>query len=53
MSHLQTEFKKLAVNEGKCAFIDIHEKSIDHQQIKNFLKYLLVYRITEINMGEA
>jgi uncharacterized membrane protein len=27
-AHLKTEFSKLTVNEGKCAFLDIHDEKV-------------------------
>jgi hypothetical protein len=47
---LKKEFEKLAVNEGKCAFIDIHNNA-GQKKIQEFLTYLIVYRTTEINKG--
>ena len=49
---LESEFKKLSVNEGKCAFLDIHDEAKGQEQLKEFFKYLIVYRATEINLGQ-
>ncbi len=48
---LETEFKKLCVNDGKSAFLDIHDEAKGQDQLKEFFKYLIVYRVTEINKG--
>jgi hypothetical protein len=48
---LKVEFSKLAVNDGKCAFLDIHNEKAGQKQLKDFFKYLIVYRATEINKG--
>ena len=48
---LKKEFVKLAVNEGKCSFIDIHNNA-GQKEIEKFLTYLIVYRTTEINKGQ-
>ena len=49
---LKAEFTKLAVNDGKCAFLDIHDELVGQKQLKDFFKYLIVYRATEINLGK-
>ena len=51
-AHLKTEFQKLAVNEGKCAFLNIHDEEAGQKQLKDFFKYLIVYRATEINFNK-
>lgn len=51
-AHLKTEFSKLTVNEGKCAFLDIHDEKTGQRQLKDFFKYLIVYRATEINLDK-
>ncbi len=48
---LEAEFKKLSVNGGQCAFLDIHDEVKGQDQLKEFFKYLIVYRATEINLG--
>ena len=48
---LETEFKKLCVSGGKSAFLDIHDEAKGQEQLKEFFKYLIVYRVTEINKG--
>ncbi len=49
--YLESEFKKLSVNKGQCAFLDIHDEVKGQDQLKEFFKYLIVYRATEINLG--
>lgn len=49
---LEGEFKKLSVNGGKCAFLEIHNEAKGQEQLKEFFKYLIVYRATEINLGK-
>ena len=49
---LEAEFKKLSVNGGQCAFLDIHDEVKGQDQLKDFFKYLIVYRATEINLGK-
>lgn len=49
--YLEGEFKKMSVNGGKCAFLDIHDEAKGQEQLKEFFKYLIVYRATEINLG--
>ena len=43
---------KLAINEGKCAFIDIHNEAVSEQQLNDYLKYIIVQRALEINLGK-
>ena len=50
--YLKNEFQKLSVNDGKCAFLDIHDEAKGQEQLKEFFKYLIVYRATEINLTE-
>ena len=49
--NLKGAFSKLTVNDGKCAFLDIHDEAAGQKQLKDFFKYLIVYRATEINKG--
>ena len=49
---LKTAFMKLAINEGKCAFIDIHNQAVGEQQLNDYLKYIIVQRALEINLGK-
>ena len=51
-ANLKNEFSKLAVNDGKCAFLDIHDEAVGQKQLKDFFKYLIVYRVTEINISK-
>ena len=49
---LKTAFMKLAINEGKCAFIDINNQGVGEQQLNDYLKYIIVQRALEINLGK-
>jgi hypothetical protein len=49
---LETEFKKLSVNGGSCSFLDIHDEKKGQEQLKNLFLYYILYRATEINLGE-
>ena len=51
-ANLKNEYSKLAVNDGKCAFLDIHDEAVGQKQLKDFFKYLIVYRVTEINISK-
>ena len=48
---LKNAFQQLSVNDGKCAFLDIHDETEGQEKLKEFLKYVIVYRATEINLG--
>jgi hypothetical protein len=39
------------VNKGKSAFLDV-TKPTGEKQLKDFFKFLIVYRATEINLGQ-
>ena len=49
---METEFKKLSVNGGECSFLDIHDEKKGQEQLKNLFLYYILYRATEINLGE-
>jgi hypothetical protein len=49
---LETEFKKLCVNGGKCHFLDIHDENNGQENLKNLFEYYITYRATLINRGE-
>jgi hypothetical protein len=51
-AYLKDAFMKLAINEGKCAFIDIHNEAVGEQQLNDYLKYIIVQRALEINLGK-
>jgi hypothetical protein len=49
---LYTEFKKLSVCKGETQFLDIHDEKKGQEQLKNLLSYYILFRATEINLGE-
>ena len=51
MKDYRKDFEKLAINGGKSAFLDIKDEKKGQQQLKEFFKYLMIYRATEINLG--
>jgi hypothetical protein len=49
---LKNEYTKLAVNDGVCAFLDIHNAVLGQQKLKEFITNIINIRAIQLNKGK-